>query len=112
MNTNDDQNNSHEVTTDKVCSQSPKDPSPENSGTFQIIPHNSSRPISQPTDDEQLAKKKRPDSLEQNISEQQRPRLFEWLAYHSYSEVREIVRSGTTRRLRHVCFKDNIMPVL
>ena len=66
---------------------------PDNSGSFGIIPPNSDRSISQTPDVQTTPKKPHPESLEEKISSEQRSRLLEWLAEHSYGEVQELVAS-------------------
>ena len=64
---------------------------PDNSVPFGIIPLNSDRSISQTTDAQLTPKKPHPESLEEKISAEQRSKLLEWLAEHSYGEVQELV---------------------
>jgi hypothetical protein len=55
------------------------------------VPHRSGRSTSQTSEHKHLINKRRPDSLEENISEQQRSRIVEWLADHSYNETKMLI---------------------
>ena len=56
-----------------------------------VVPHRSDRSTSEVAKQQKVAKKRHPDSLEENISEQQRSRIIEWLADHSYNETRKLI---------------------
>jgi hypothetical protein len=63
----------------------------QNPATVPIVPQRSDSSTLEAADSQMNAKKPHPESLEEKISDEQRSRLFEWLAEHSYSEVQDLV---------------------